>query len=391
MKILVLTTSYPSCEGDFSGGFIHSLAKALARRGHELRVLVPGRVDVLGRRTIDGIDVHHFRYALTRGGHGLTTIGGGIPEALRRSRLSALRIPALMARFACAAARESRWADVIWANWLGAALAGAAPRIGSRRPMVLTLRGDDAYLIHDRPLWRKAGRYVFNRCAAVTAVSANMAALLEGLLPPQLGPVLVPTFGVDTELFCPAKEQNAAPPRGLFVGNISRAKGVDTLLRSLARCEVPWRFAFVGSGPDLQAMQQLDRELELGDNVQWLGQRSVTEIPALMRESDFLVLPSRSEGRPNVIMEAMASGLPVIATAVGSVPDMIRDGVTGLLVPVDDEAALAAAIARLCSEADLRRSLAAAARQHILDANLSWDRTAAEFEAIFQKAIGKRP
>lgn len=391
MKILVLTTSYPSREGDFSGGFVHSLVRALARRGHELRVLVPGRQDVRGRRIIDGIEVCHFRYALTGGGHWITTVGGGIPEALRRRRFSALRIPILLGRFAQVAARESRWADVVWANWLGAGLAGAAPRLRpeTRKPLVLTLRGDDAYLIHDRPLWQKAGRYVFQRCAAVTAVSANMAPLVEPLLPPGVGPVLVPTFGVDTELFCPAKEpRTASTPRGLFVGNLSRAKGVDTLLRALARCEAPWHFAFVGSGPDLEAMQKLAGELGLTDRLQWLGQRDVGEIPGLLRDSDFLVLPSRSEGRPNVLLEAMACGLPVIATRVGNVPEMVRDGATGLLTPVDDEATLAGAITRLCRQPDLRRTLGAAARQHILDAHLSWDRTAEEFETIFRRATG---
>ncbi len=248
MKILLLTTSYPAQPGDSRGAFIHAVAKALRRRGHEVRAIVPGRGGAFGRREIDGIDVRQFRYALTDDGHELTNIGGGIPEALRRSRWNYLRLPVLLARFAAAAWRQARWADVIWANWLGAGLVGAVARAFRRRPMVLTLRGDDAYLIHDRPAWRRAGKFVFRRCAAVTAVSQNMVPLLAGLVG-EGRRVIVPTFGVDTAMFHPP--EGGAPKsswgflatgsgvRGLFVGNISTAKGVDTLLKALSGCEAP--------------------------------------------------------------------------------------------------------------------------------------------------------
>lgn len=390
MNILVLTTSYPAHAGDARGVFIHSVAQALARRGHGLRVVVPARAAQSGRHTVDGIEVHHFRYALTRAGHTLTTVGGGIPEALRRSRLHTLGVPVMMTCFAAAALRQGAWADVIWANWLGAGLAGAVVGGLCRKPMVLTLRGDDAYLVHDQPAWRFCGKWVFRRCAAVTAVSSNMVPLLDGLLPGGMS-VTVPTFGVDVGAFHPADRPRTDPPQGLFVGNISQAKGVDVLLKALARCAVPCRFAIAGAGPDLDAMKQLADKLKLSERVQWLGHLDVQRIPELMRQSDFLVLPSRSEGRPNVVSEAMASGLAVIATPVGSVGELVRDGQTGLLVPVDNAQALADAMARLCQDPALRTRLGRAARQHVEDADLSWDRTARELEPIFLRAAGRSP
>ena len=394
MNILVLTTSYPVFAGDHSGGFIHALDRALARRGHALRVVVPGRSGHIGRTSLDGIDAWHFRYALRDRGHSLTSTPGGIPEALRRDPFAAARLPVMMGCFVAHAARHAAWADVIWANWLGAGLAGAMVRLARPRPMVLTLRGDDAYLVHDRLLWQTAGRWVFARCAAVTAVSANMAALLEEFLPRRVRPALVPAFGVDTEAFRPAwkvadgpvVKPQAEAAAALFVGNVSGAKGVDVLLRALARCRSRCTLTVVGSGPDLPAMEAMSRELGLAWRVRFLGRKDSRDIPSLMRQADFLVLPSRSEGRPNVVLEAMASGLPVIATPVGDVPELVSAGRTGLLVAREDAEGLAGAIDRLADDADLRSRMARAARACIESESLSWDRTAEQFERIFRRA-----
>ncbi len=391
MNVLLLTTSYPITPDGYGGAFIHSLACALARRGHSLRVVVPARRDAIGPVCLDGIPVHAFRYALARGGHLLTGLDGGIPEALRRSRRAALQLPAMLARFCAAASARAGWADVIHANWLGAGLAGAWARLAAARPMVLTLRGDDAYNVHAGGLWRVAGKLVFPSCAAVTAVSANMPPLVANLLPPRLRPVIVPTFGVDTERFRPRPGGSAAGhgPVGLFVGNIVSAKGVDVLLTALASCRGLWRrFVFVGDGPDLTRMQALGERLALGEAVQWRGRLPPAEVPAAMQSADFLVLPSLTEGRPNIVLEAMSSGLAVVATGVGGTPELIRDGQTGLLVRPGEPETLSDAIERVCRQGDLRAELGRQARRHVVESDLTWDRTAREFEAIFAGVTG---
>jgi len=299
-------------------------------------------------------------------------------------------VPALLGAFAAAALKHARWADVIHANWLGAGIAGAPAHLAGRKPLVLTLRGDDAYNIHAGGLWRVTGRFVFSQCAAVTAVSENMSSLVQPYLPPRCGPVIVPTFGVDTGRFRPPDAAERAArgggAGGLFVGNILRAKGVDVLLRALAACRGDWEtFHFVGAGPDTEAMGALARRLDLGDRVEWAGRQPGREVAAWMRSADFLVLPSLSEGRPNVVLEAMASGLAVVASRVGGVPHLIDDGRTGLIVEPGDVAGLAAAIARVGRDADLRSALGRQARRHIEDNDLTWDRTAEEFEVIFRR------
>jgi len=391
MRILVLTTSYPAHPDDPSGAFVHRLALALSARGHELRVIVPGRNGLVGRRVLDGIPAWHFRYAFRDDRHALTSVPGGMPAALRRSPLTACQAPMMMAAFAAAAWAEAGRADVLWANWLGAGLIGGAVGPVHRVPMVVTLRGHDVHWMSRRPVWRRLGRRVLGRAAVVTVVSAAMVPIVEPFVPPRARPVVVPTFGVDARRFHPVTGPRAArrpgPPQGLFVGNVSRAKGVDVLLRALAQSPDAWgRFTVVGAGADMEAMRCLAVEQAVDDRVVWLGRRGVSEIPELMRQADFLVLPSLTEGRPNVVMEALASGLPVVATAVGGTPELIADGDNGLLVAAGDVAALAGALGRLAHDAELRRRLGQRARHFIEDNHLTWDRTAEEFEAVFTTA-----
>lgn len=124
----------------------------------------------------------------------------------------------------------------------------------------------------------------------------------------------------------------------------------------------------IGDGPELDNARVLAGRLGLDQRIVFPGFRS--DLAAIYRALDMLVIPSRSEGLPTVLIEAMLMGVPVIATAVGAVPDVIEDGTTALIVPPGDESALAKAIEQLAGDAELRQKLSAAgqsfARQKLL-------------------------
>lgn len=142
------------------------------------------------------------------------------------------------------------------------------------------------------------------------------------------------------------------PPSGagdrlLFVGRLVAAKGLPVLLAALAlaRRERPsLSLAVVGDGPDRPALEAEAQALGLGGSVSFLGYRNQEQVADLLSESSALVLPSFAEGVPVVLMEAMAAGLPVVATRIAGIPELVEDGVSGLLVPPGDEEALARAI-----------------------------------------------
>jgi glycogen synthase len=155
-------------------------------------------------------------------------------------------------------------------------------------------------------------------------------------------------------------------PRALFVGVLERYKDVDGLADA-------WRLAaprlagvtlhVVGTGSRARVVQRLVQELP--GQTQWSPSVPNDEIPALLDETTALVLPSRSEGLGRIVVEALCRGRPVVATRVGGITDLVRDGENGLLVPPRDPAALASALVRLLTEPELAEQLATAARPSV--------------------------
>ena len=149
------------------------------------------------------------------------------------------------------------------------------------------------------------------------------------------------------------------PIRLLYVGRISPAKGLEYLLQAVSMMREPRPLlAVVGSGPHLPRMVSLAKELGLDSRVSFDGQKEFGEpLFQAYRGSDIFILPSVTEGIPKVLFEAMASGVPIIATAVGGIPHVITDRANGLLVQPRSPAQIRDAVTRLLSDGDLRRSL----------------------------------
>ncbi len=126
---------------------------------------------------------------------------------------------------------------------------------------------------------------------------------------------------------------------------------------------MPFEALIIGGGRREAEMRQLAQELGLAGRVHFLGQRP--DIPDLLGALDIFVLPSHSEGVSLALLEAMAAGLPVIATAVGGLPEVVTDGVNGLLIPPQDPEALAQALARLLDDPALAKKLGENARRHV--------------------------
>jgi glycosyltransferase involved in cell wall biosynthesis len=174
--------------------------------------------------------------------------------------------------------------------------------------------------------------------------------------------VVIPN-AVDVQSFC-ATSGGSRPAQIVGVGRFAYPKDFTTLLAALAGVRVPCHAVLAGDGPALPAVAAAVQEGGLSERVELLGAR--VDIPELLARSDVFVLSSRSEGFPVSILEAMAAGLPVVATDVGGVAEAVEDGETGFLVPAADTEALARALERLVSDADLRRRLGAAGRARAL-------------------------
>jgi glycosyltransferase involved in cell wall biosynthesis len=172
------------------------------------------------------------------------------------------------------------------------------------------------------------------------------------------------------------------PPVVLSVGRLKEPKTFDTLLRALAELDpASFRAQIVGDGPDRARLEERAR-----GPVELLGERD--DVPQLLAGSDIFVLSSASEGLPMSLLEAMAAGLPVVASAVGGVPELVGDA--GLLVPPRDHQALAEAIARLIADPALRRELGAAGRRRV-ETEFSLEEFRAAHVALYERLLAPIP
>ena len=192
--------------------------------------------------------------------------------------------------------------------------------------------------------------------------------------------------GVDTSVFHPIPRvaDGAAPLEILSIGTLHEVKGQTHLVEACRRLSadgVPFRCRFVGEGPDRPALDRQVAAAGLTDRVEFLGRRTRAEVATLIGTSDVLVAPSvptrggKREGIPVVLMEAMSAGLPVVASALSGIPELVVDGSSGLTVPPGDAAAIAAALRRLHDDPELRIRLGIAARERVL-AEFDVDRNA---------------
>ena len=176
----------------------------------------------------------------------------------------------------------------------------------------------------------------------------------------------------------------------LFVGRLTAQKSPETLLYALSivrRQGILLRLKMVGSGPLLTDLQRQSKQLGLEDVVEFLGQRA--DVPMLMQKATALVLPSKWEGMPNVVLEAMANGLPVIASDVDGIRDVIVDGETGLLVAPADSDLLATAIIRMVSQNSIRLNFAKNATAEV-GANYSWDAVITQYDELLHRLVAAR-
>jgi sugar transferase (PEP-CTERM/EpsH1 system associated) len=167
------------------------------------------------------------------------------------------------------------------------------------------------------------------------------------------------------------------------VGRLDPVKGVNFLVQALSQVDGA-HLAVIGDGTERAALEALADSLGVADRVHWAGHRR--DVPRLLPAFDLFIQPSVHEGLPNTVLEAMAAGLPVVATAVGGTPEVVLDGIIGLLVPPRDPQALAEAITRLLGVPDLRRKMGRAGRERV-ERHFSIEETVRQTEALYETLL----
>jgi glycosyltransferase involved in cell wall biosynthesis len=272
----------------------------------------------------------------------------------------------------------------------------AALRPFSRWKLVVTFHGNDA---HDLPTaaWidRSIIRLIVARADHVTAVSKSLVEAVQRCFPKEeftssvvhTGTPRPPHLAVDR----PGQQNHA--DYILTIGHLIHRKGIDLVVKALELLTphgVDVKLVVVGEGPERSRLEQLVEQLGLTRRVEFLGDQPHEVVFRLLHSSSFFVLASRAEGLPLVILEAMASRVAVVATNVDGVPEVVEDGVTGILVEPENVSALANALLRLCRDEPFRRALAQAGHERVCR-DFTWDSIAAKYIRVFQGVLESAP
>lgn len=400
LDILFLTQTWPRFEGDTSGPFIRDLARGLVRGGDRVIVLAPHAEGVPAGWDDGGVEVVTFRYAPERGevlGYGRSLeadekVKGGAALAAPLYALGALRAVRRQLR--------RRRFDLVHAHWIVPNGVVAAAARG-KTPLAIGLHGSDVFLA-ERPGVRSLARWSLSRARLLTGCSPELVDRVRALGFPAERSRVIP-YGVDVTAFSPAPDrrriwrERLGVPEGapllLGVGRMATKKGFQGLIEILP--------ALLGDHPDLHVvlagggdrLEEFKAAASAWEGrVHFPGAVLRDTLPDLYRAADVFVLPAvhdsrgNVDGLPNVILEAMASGLPVVASGISGIPLAVGEGRTGLLVPEKDAGALLAALRRLLADPGAARSMGEGGRRRA-EAELTWDAVAARYREGYLAAL----
>ncbi len=373
MRILILNSEYPPIGGG-AGNASANLARCLADLGHEVSVV--------------------------------TARFGDLPHLEESANLTVIRIPALRRKQDRSGALEQIVFILSASFWTLRLVRQLKPNVTlaffgvpsgavtlfiklvTKIPYVVSLRGGDVpgFRPYDFGIYHKLIapllRIIWKQASAIVANSNGLRELAVQFDARFEIPVI--PNGVDLELY-KTDARSAVTPRLFSVGRIVHQKGLDLAMHALAGLkELSWEWRIAGDGPQLDALKLLAQKLGIADRVQFLGWQAREQLIEQYHWSNLFLFPSRHEGMPNAVLEAMASGLPVIASRIAGSEELVSNGETGFLFPSEDIEALRDALHKLISNAALRQTMGNVARCH-MEERYSWAATAKQYALLLEK------
>ena len=363
-----------------SGIVATELGKALAYRGHQVHVISTDPPFRLGEFHA-GLVFHQVTtpsYPLFREPQYLLSLANKIVQVARE-----LRLDIVHAHYAVPHATAAYLSRTVLSGSHG----GAAPRV------VTTLHGTDITLVGSDPSYSEIVAFSIEQSDRVTAVSESLRRATYAELGVTREITVIPNFldcAVHRRADLPALRRrftdNAEDRIVIHVSNFRPVKRIDAVLGIFDRIrrQVPARLLLVGDGPELGTAYRLARELGIPSLVHAVGAQE--EVTPLLSISDVFLLPSAQESFGMAALEAMACGVPVVASRVGGLPEVIEHGVTGFLHPLEALDDMAASAVAVLTDQDRHRDIADAARRRVNE-QFCVERVVPMYEAVYQEAL----
>ena len=389
LRILHLTTSFPSNTDDATGPFVLRLLEALEKTGTECRVLTPASTGP-SEWPDDKKKVIRFRYA-PWSWQCLAQQPGGIPVALSKKTLLYAVVPFFIAKMGLDLVREACNHDLIHAHW---SICGAIAVITQRfhqRPVITTLHGSDHHRAQGSGIYAWFHKKAVGGSVYTVGVSETIVDQLRSQDSSYAERLRFIPNGVDDAFYAINRNPSLLIPtlNFLYIGSLIPRKGVEVLLKGMLKLQrdLPWHLTIVGEGPEHNKLSALVENTKITSQISFLGPLSPSQIPEIMKKHHVLILSSYKEGRPSVVLEAMAAGMPVVATDIDGTRELVQDNRTGWLFPPGDADRLAAILSSMFrGEKDLS-SAGLAGRQWMQEQGLTWSETARNYRNLYAEAI----
>lgn len=385
VRLLLLNYEFPPMGGGASNA-TYNIALELVKLGHSVDVLTSRFGDQPSEEIIQGIKV----YRVTSWRHSIHNCG--LRGAFSYVFFAFFRLRSLL--------KNNQYDLLHYFFGLPTGLLSLYSHGFKRKPFILSLRGSDVpgydttslklRLLHGllKPvtvrIWKSAERLV--------TVSHGLREMALQTLPGH--PIRVIYNGIDTDIFKPAPHINDTSNghlRLLCVSRLIDRKGLDYLFQALAEMNDPRiRLDIVGTGGSEQRLKANIRELGLENQVQFCGYKTAMEVAEHYRQADIFILPSLSESQGMVLLEAMSSGLPIIASHVGGIPEVVTNEENGLLIPPAKVNAIVEAVHRLANDSPLRSKISQNNPAKIQE-QFTWKKIALYYQTVYHEALNPEP
>jgi glycosyltransferase involved in cell wall biosynthesis len=377
-RVLIINSEYPPIGGGAGNASAH-LARSLAAFGHDISLVTAHYRGMPRVETRDGVTIYRI-------------------PALRRKqdRSNALeQLVFIAAAFVWSALFVRRFKPDSILAFFGIPSGAAAWMLKKlyRIPYIVSLRGGDVpgFRPYDFKTFHKLMspflRVIWRDASAVIANSKGLRDLALAFDSRAEIPVI--PNGVDV-ISRPDETRLWMPPRLFSAGRIVHQKGLDLGLQALSQLtDLDWEWHIAGDGPQLDMLKSRIQELGLADRVTFLGWQSREGLTEWYHRSNVFLFPSRHEGMPNAVLEAMSSGLPVVATRIAGSEELVLDGETGFLVQSENVDELREALRKILMNPELRKNMGSASRVRV-EQNYTWKKVAEAYQTALEQAVQKR-
>jgi glycosyltransferase involved in cell wall biosynthesis len=394
ISIMLLTPSFPRFPGDVYSPFILECARNIALKGVKVCVITSDDKAAKKYKIHDNLKVKRFSYFIPKSLQKLAYLPGGIPEQLRKSMLAKIQLPFFILSFFFKALSKVKRCDVVHAHWVLPAVVGIVIKKLYRKPLIVSIRENSPDIVTNNFLlrWavRKADVVIINNeqykkdMLKIGVKKENIRMVLNGV----------------NKLFKREnkkkirKELRISPNKLMiiFVGYLIPRKGPKDLMEAFLRLRKNYRniiLVYIGDGILKEELKNMAGNSGYKDDVIFTGKKPSEDVKKWLNASDIFCLPTKRDGIPNVMVEAMACEVPVVMTKVGGIPDVLENWKSGVIVKPRDIDGLYSALKILVFDKKKRGNLGKEGKKALLKNGIDWKINAQRHIQIYRKLMEK--